>query len=79
MAYAAQHFNTSYGNSMLNCDWKALRLQLMLQWNKLDRASIDDAGPDAPMLANLIQQKYGIASELAENYLRNMARTLPLN
>jgi hypothetical protein len=78
MARVIQKFRSDVPHYHLNCDWRTLRTQLILRWSRLEARDLDETGPDAPMLANLIQQKYGIAAELAENYLRTMARTLPL-
>jgi hypothetical protein len=62
----------------MRCAWLALRAQLLAQWNRLTPRELDEAGPDRERLARLIQTKYGIACELAENYLRNFERTLPV-
>ena len=62
----------------IQCDWPVLRGQLLLQWKKLTSYDLDDAGPDRNRLARLIENKYGISSVLAESYLRNFERTMPL-
>ena len=62
---------------VISCDWQALRGQLLLQWKRLTAREIDKIGPHRKSLAALIQQKYGIAAELIENYLMNFERTMP--
>lgn len=60
------------------CAWRPLRDQLLRQWNRLTPAEVDEAGPDRRMLALLLQRKCGVDQELAENYLHNFERTLPM-
>lgn len=62
----------------VQCNWPLLCGQMLLQWKKLSRADLDETGRKRRDIALLIQQKYGIASELVENYLRNLERCLPL-
>jgi len=62
----------------VSCQWEALRKQLLLQWARLTSQDLDKAGPRRDRLAALIQNKYGINARLAENYLRNFERILPL-
>jgi len=62
----------------ISCQWEALRKQLLLQWGRLSRQEIDRAGPWRDRLAVLIHNKYGISTTLAENYLHNFERVLPL-
>ena len=64
---------------LVACDWPALRGQLMLQWNRLKRKDLDKAGPNRRRLAVLIEDEYGIASEMIENYLYHFERTMPLH
>ena len=70
--------NENFDGKRVRCSWAPLRAQLLLQWNRLTGWDLDQAGPDRGRLAQLIQRKYGIASELVENYLRNFERTLPV-
>lgn len=80
------NFTHTYHNDNVNvpparriaCRWEALRAQVLLQWNRLTSREVDEAGPDRHRLGLLIQNKYGVAHELVENYLRNFERTLPL-
>lgn len=62
----------------IKCKWSMLRAQLLLQWQRVSAKEIDIAGPNRQRIALLIQGKYGIDSELVENYLRNFERTLPV-
>ena len=64
--------------STLSCNWQMLRNQLLKQWNHLTHSDLDRAGPNPQRIAILIEGKYGIPSELVENYLRNFERTMPL-
>jgi len=63
---------------VVECDWKALCEQLMLQWPQLSQADLDKVGPNRHRLALLIEHKYRISSQVIENYLRNFERTLPM-
>lgn len=60
------------------CDWKALRDQLLLQWERITPTEIDSAGPHRSRLARLVSRKYGVNPMSVENYLRNFERTMPL-
>ncbi len=60
------------------CKWEPFREQILNQWNRLTMREVDQIGPNRSKLALLIENKYGIASHLVENYLRNFERTLPL-
>ncbi len=62
----------------MHCSWMPLRAQLLLQWSHLASWELDEIGPNRHELALLIQRKYGIASQLVENYLRNYERTAPM-
>ena len=62
----------------VTCQWEALREQLLLQWARLTSQEVDKAGPRRDRLAVLIYNKYGINAYVAENYLRNFERILPL-
>jgi hypothetical protein len=67
-----------YCKSTISCAWPPLRAQLLQQWSRLTPEEIDEAGPDRHKLALLLQLRCGVDSDLAENYLRNFERTLPL-
>ncbi len=60
------------------CKWEPFREQLLLQWDRLTQDEMDAVGPNRSKIAVLIENRYGIASNLVENYLRNFERTLPL-
>ncbi len=62
----------------ITCDWSMLRHQLLAQWRRITARELDRAGPNRYRIADLIESKYGIDSVLAENYLRNFERTLPI-
>lgn len=62
----------------LRCHWPMLRIQLLEQWTMLTEHDLDISGPNAQRIAALIERKYGISSQLVENYLANFARTMPL-
>jgi hypothetical protein len=62
----------------ITCKWEPFRDQILAQWNRLTAREIDEVGPNRSKLAMLIENKYGIAAHLVENYLRNFERTLPL-
>jgi hypothetical protein len=64
--------------AMVNCNWQALRAQLLQQWEKLTPRKLDKAGPNRRRIAELIEGEYGIAASMIENYLRNFERTMPL-
>jgi len=65
-------------DSIISSHWEEFRLQLMLQWAQITPEDLDKSGPNRHRIALLIERKYGIASELVENYLGNFERTMPL-
>lgn len=69
--YAGHAYNIS-------CKWEPFRDQVLKQWDRLTAHEVEAVGPNRSLLAILIEKKYGIASHLVENYLRNFERTLPL-
>lgn len=71
-------FTESSQPAVIKCNWVALREQLLQQWNMLTRGELENVGPNRRRIAQLIAMKYGIASAMVENYLRNFERTLPL-
>ncbi len=83
---SANHFSSSsfavdaaYApSSILLCNWHVLRRQLLQQWTLLTSADLAETGPNCRRIAALISQKYGIATHVVENYLRNFERTIPL-
>ena len=62
----------------MHCSPNILLDLLMAQWKKLTRQEIEATRFYKRRIALLIEQKYGINSLLAENYLTNIERTLPL-
>jgi len=64
--------------ALVSYDWRALRTQLLEQWGDLTAMELDSTGADRHKIALLVECKYGIASKMVENYLRNFERTLPL-
>jgi len=61
----------------ITCEWQALREQLLQQWQKLSYSELEDTFHNRHLIAELIHHKYGISTEMAENYLYNFERTLP--
>jgi hypothetical protein len=70
-------FTVSNDNAV-TCSWPILCNQLLQQWTRLSRSELESTGHDRHRIARLIQAKYGIPISMAENYLRNFERTLPL-
>lgn len=62
----------------ITCNWNALCTQLLTQWSALSRNELEQTGHSRHRIAELIENKYGISSQMAENYLHNFERTLPL-
>jgi hypothetical protein len=84
MPNASEYITHSYGrrnfsSEAIACDWRMLREQLLMQWRKISPRELEVAGPHRSRIAALIERKYGIASQLAENYLRNFERTMPVS
>lgn len=75
---AFQKTTFNEGDKIL-CSWELLSKQLLLQWHKLKPCDLEETGPHREKIAALIQRRYGIAKELAHNYLLNFERTLPAN
>lgn len=76
--FALQFVDTAMQPPLIKCNWVALREQLLQQWERVTRHELESAGPNRRLIAKLIEKKYGIASAMVENYLRNFERTLPL-
>ena len=62
----------------MQCNPHLLSHMLLQQWNRLTLSEIEETQYIKRNLALLIEQKYGINHVLAENYLSNIERTLPL-
>jgi hypothetical protein len=77
LAYAFRHDDPADDQPMA-CSPHVLVALLVLQWKKLTRQDIEATHYCKRQLAALIEQKYGINRLLAENYLSNIERSLPL-
>ena len=64
--------------SLLICNWKLLREQLVKQWPLVSKEELDITGANCARVSSLIAGKYGINPSMVENYLRNCERTMPL-
>jgi hypothetical protein len=62
----------------MRCNAGELIKILQHHWKKLTRHELERTGLAKRKLALLIQRTYGIGRVLAENYLSNLERTLPL-
>ena len=69
---------TAANSNEAGCDWSTLRSQLLEQWDRLSDGELEATGHDRRRIAELIGYKYGVSTEMAENYLCNFERTLPL-
>jgi hypothetical protein len=65
-------------SNVISGNWKILREQLLLQWDRLTLGELENTGHNRLKIARLIRRKYGISTEMAVNYLYNFERTLPL-
>lgn len=78
----ATTFRYLYGKASeepMRCNVNALTCLLLKQWNKLTRHELERTRFIKERLALLIEQKYGVNATLAENYLTNIERTLPVS
>lgn len=62
----------------IRCNWLSLRSYLTDHWKNISAKELDQAGPSRKKIVFLFGKKYGFGSQMAENYLRNIERTLPL-
>jgi|GEM_PF-3151216 len=74
----AQRTPANTNTQKVSCDWRMLRAQLLEQWDELSEFELEATGRDRRRIAALIQRKYGISTDMAETYLYNFERTLPL-
>lgn len=74
----SDYFYPYHSDDHIVCDWEALRMQLLHQWQRLTATEVDNAGPSRSRIAHLVERKYGVAALCVENYLRNFERTMPL-
>ena len=56
-------------------EWRALRAQILSQWERIREHELDHAGPDNRKIAQLIAHKYDIPREQVEYYLLHFERT----
>ncbi len=63
---------------LVHCNRNAIKELLMQQWRSLTQEDIEATHYRKAELAELIERRYGIHHRLAENYLNNLQRTLPL-
>jgi hypothetical protein len=80
MSYASKRTSKTFESAspMITCDWEALRSQLILQWPQISPKDLEKTGPDRHRIALLIERKYGVSSQMVENYIRNFERTIPM-
>lgn len=60
----------------IDCAWRPFKQELLIQWRKLNEDDLAEAGRNRRSLARIIEQKYGVAWELAETYLANLESNL---
>lgn len=77
--YAYQWNESPAFEAPIRCSHKEIRALLMQQWKDLTPQAIEATGFVKRQIALLIEQHYGIHHRLAENYLSNLERTLPLS
>ena len=65
-------------NQEIQCSKNAMRELLLQQWRRLTPNDLEETEYVKEQIAILIQYKYGIDSQLIENYLSNLERTLPV-
>lgn len=73
-----EQFSFPYVDEPIKCDHHEVKALLMQQWKDLTDDQIESTGYGKHKLAVLIEKQYGIHNRLAENYLSNLERTLPL-
>jgi hypothetical protein len=67
-----------FPTSLLLCNWKMLRVQLLKQWTLISEEELDATGANCFRIAGLIAHRYNLNPHMLENYLRNFERTMPL-
>lgn len=65
--------------SPIQCNRGMVKSLLLQQWRGLTHDEIEATDYSKASLADLIERRYGIHHQLAENYLNNLERTLPLS
>jgi len=76
MYYSSSSQN--FSSATISCDWAPLRTQLLEQWGRLTPGELDKTGHDRHLIALLVESKYGVHSQMVENYLFNFECTMPL-
>lgn len=74
-----RHLHTHASEAPMRCNLRVLTGLLLKQWNKLTREELERTRFVKERLARLIEHKYGVNATLAENYLSNIERTLPVS
>lgn len=67
-----------YANDNVTCDWRALKEQLLNQWERITPWELEHTRRNRRRIAQLVERKYGVYAVLVENYLKNIERTLPM-
>ena len=73
-----ERFEFPHIDMPMKCDHQEIKSLLMQQWKELTEDEIEATEYSKHKLAVLIESHYGIHNRLAENYLNNLERTLPL-
>jgi len=79
LAYAMPYDETPLYDRPMRCNRAALADLLVRQWKRLTREQIESTRYNKHALARLIEGEYDIHHTIAENYLGNLERSLPLN
>jgi uncharacterized protein YjbJ (UPF0337 family) len=58
----------------LKGQWKQIRGEVRKQWGKLTDEDLDRIGGEIQKLAGKIQEKYGVAKEVAEDQIKKFTR-----
>jgi uncharacterized protein YjbJ (UPF0337 family) len=66
----------SMNNDIIKGKWKQLSGKIKTKWGKLTENDLTELEGDGEYLAGMIQERYGIAREAAEQQVREFARTL---
>lgn len=79
LAYAMPTEDAPSYDRPMRCNRAALAELIQNQWKRITRERMEHARYGKHALARLIEEEYGIHYTLAENYLSNLERSLPLN
>ncbi len=72
------HYTIIPVDHAMNCDVQELAQLLTRQWKDLTAEELRATQFNKKAIAQLIEQKYAINHVLAEHYLSNLERTLPM-